>query len=51
MNEELTVDDVIEELKECLYYANKLKEEGASEEQDLGSLVDSIRDTVNGLEV
>jgi hypothetical protein len=39
------VDDVIENLLECLKFAYKLKFEGDNEEQNLGSLVDDIRDT------
>ena len=39
------VDDVIIELLNCLEFAYKLKFEGENEEQDLGSLVDDIRDT------
>ena len=39
------VDDVIKNLQECLEFAYKLKFEGETEEQDLGSLLDSIVDT------
>ena len=39
------VDDVIENLLECLKFAYKLKFEGNNEDQNLGSLVDDIRDT------
>jgi hypothetical protein len=38
------IDDVIIELLGCLESAYKLKFEGENEEQDLGSLVDSIGD-------
>lgn len=39
------VDDVINELLECLESAYKLKYEGDNENQDLGSLIDAISDT------
>lgn len=39
------VDEVIKELLECLESAYKLKYEGENENQDLGSLIDSISDT------
>ena len=39
------IDDVIVDLLECLEYAYKLKFEGENENQDLGSLLDSIVDT------
>lgn len=41
------VDDVIENLLECLKFAYKLKFEGENEDQDLGSLIDSISDSFN----
>ncbi len=39
------VDEVIDALVGCLKNAYKLKFEGENENQDLGSLVDSIHDT------
>lgn len=39
-----TVDDLIKVLLENLEFAYKLKYEGENEEQDLGSLIDSIND-------
>jgi hypothetical protein len=39
-----TVDEVIEALLKNLEYAYKLKFQGENEEQDLGSLIDSIYD-------
>jgi hypothetical protein len=41
------VDEVIKTLNECLEFAYKLKFEGENENQDLGSLLDSISDTFN----
>ena len=41
------VDDVIENLLECLEYAYKLKFEGENEDQNLESLIDSISDSFN----
>jgi hypothetical protein len=41
------VDEVIKTLNECLESAYKLKFEGENENQDLGSLLDSISDTFN----
>jgi hypothetical protein len=38
------VDEVIKVLLENLEYAYKLKFEGENEEQDLGSLLDSLSD-------
>ena len=38
------VDEVINMLHECLEAAYKLKFEGENEEQDFGSLLDSISD-------
>lgn len=39
-----TVDEVIEALLKNLEYAYKLKFQGENEEQDLGSLLDSLSD-------
>jgi hypothetical protein len=39
------VDEVIKVLLECLESAYALKYEGENENQDLGSLIDSISDT------
>lgn len=41
------VDEVIKVLLENLEYAYKLKFEGENEEQDLGSLLDSLSDQFN----
>jgi hypothetical protein len=41
------VDEVIKVLLENLEYAYKLKFEGENEEQDLGSLLDSLHDQFN----
>lgn len=39
-----TIDNLIEYLEECINEANKLKQEGPNEHQNLGSLVLSIKD-------
>jgi hypothetical protein len=44
LNDMNTVDDVIKALLENLEYAYKLKYEGENENQDLGSLLDSLSD-------
>jgi len=49
MKNEITVDNLIITLQECLEYAYKLKYEGENEHQDLGSLIDSIKDSINEL--
>jgi hypothetical protein len=41
------IDEVIKVLLENLEYAYKLKFEGENEEQDLGSLLDSLSDQFN----
>jgi hypothetical protein len=50
MKNEITIDDVINTLQECLEYTYKLKFEGENEYQDLGSLIDSIRDSIKELQ-
>jgi hypothetical protein len=41
------VDEVIKVLLENLEYAYKLKFEGENEEQDLGSLLDGLKEQLN----
>ena len=45
----MTVENLIMTLQECLENAYKLKYEGENEHQDLGSLIDSIKDSINEL--
>jgi hypothetical protein len=49
MKNEITIETLIMTLQECLEYAYKLKYEGENEHQDLGSLIDSIRDSIKSL--
>jgi hypothetical protein len=50
MKNEITIDDIINTLQECLEYTYKLKFEGENEHQDLGSLIDDINDSIKGLQ-
>ena len=49
MKNEITIETLIMTLQECLEYAYKLKYEGENEHKDLGSLIDSIKDSINEL--